>query len=512
MVSFAGRTSKSYQHISAGQFIKLRRIRGEVIDALNASLDQSAKLSTGDTRPWATSVSFELSMLVDLNATESLPRLKKLAEQVLVELSSPDSMRQSGSAETAATAAARRLTVQRKAQAQERMGDLLSAIVAILRQERFEPLRRSQLEKEAEASFAKWNKNDWSVLLRQKIEARGGEIPPEYRDSVFIDPFVGQPMTLWTFDESRVESGTIWQILRWVDEYGKAARREEARREGDAALARRSLSLAAAVIFLSGCVAPAPNGHDMVRVAAGSYRVGAEGSSRNPRRHLRVAAFEIATAETTNAQFSRFVDVTGYVTDAEREGVGMVFEEGMIDWQWRRTPGACWRNPFGDDRFTAITRPDDPVTQISAADASAYCAWTHLRLPTIVEWEVAARAGSDTLYPWGDKLDSAGVAMCNVWEGKSHLKDDTRDGFLYLAPVKSYPPNRWGLFDVIGNVFEYCADGVSASSPELASHLTTVRGGSWWCSATACNAYNLVDIGQMDRHASFANQGFRVAR
>jgi hypothetical protein len=174
--------------------------------------------------------------------------------------------------------------------------------------------------------------------------------------------------------------------------------------------------------------------------------------------------------------------------------------------------GACWRRPFGDDRFAAAAHPHNPVTQISAADAAAYCAWSHARLPTIVEWEVAARAGSTHRYPWGDTLMPHGVAMCNVWEGRSHLEDDTRDGFLYLAPVKSFPPNGWGLYDVIGNVFEYCADGVSTLHPEEASRLTTVRGGSWWCSANACHAYNLVDIGQMDRHASFANQGFRVAR
>ncbi len=250
----------------------------------------------------------------------------------------------------------------------------------------------------------------------------------------------------------------------------------------------------------------------MVTVPAGTYRVGADDSGRNPRRLVEIGAFEIATTETTNAQFARFVEATGYVTDAERDGFGMVFEEGMLDWQWRKTPGACWRRPFGDGRFAAATHPDHPVTQISAADAAAYCSWTGGRLPTVVEWEVAARAGAETRYPWGDELMPAGRPMANIWNGASHLKDDTLDGFLYLAPTRRFPPNRWGLYDVIGNVFEYCDGGVVSREPEAAGHLTTARGGSWWCSAETCASYNLVDIGQMNRHGSLANQGFRLAR
>jgi formylglycine-generating enzyme len=265
------------------------------------------------------------------------------------------------------------------------------------------------------------------------------------------------------------------------------------------------------VAALAGCASP-PNGHVLVAVPAGTYRVGAEGHEWNPLRRVTVAAFEIAATETTNAQFARFVEATGFVTDAERAGFGMVFEEGMIDWQWRRTPGACWRRPFGDERFAAATHPDNPVTQISAADAAAYCAWAGTRLPTVEEWEIAARAGAETRYPWGDELAPGGKAMANIWTGTSHLRSDDLDGFTYLAPVASFPPNRWGLFDVCGNVFEYCAGGVESKNPADATHLTTARGGSWWCSANTCSAYNLVDIGQMDRNGSFANQGFRVAK
>ncbi|KAF0244284.1 MAG: hypothetical protein FD180_2658 [Planctomycetota bacterium] len=275
-------------------------------------------------------------------------------------------------------------------------------------------------------------------------------------------------------------------------------------------LSRRGASLLA--LLVCGCAAGGPNGHEMVLVPAGTYRVGAQGHGRNPLRQVAVAAFEMATTETTNAQFARFVEATGYSTDAERDGFGMVFEEGMIDWQWRQTPGACWRRPFGDARFAAATHPDHPVTQISAADAAAYCAWAGCRLPTVEEWEIAARAGVDTRYPWGDELMPGGKPMSNIWHGKTHFNSDDLDGFVYLSPVKCFAPNGWGLFDVCGNVFEYCANGALATDAADLAHITTARGGSWWCSEGTCESYNLLDIGQMDRNGSLANQGFRVAR
>lgn len=122
-----------------------------------------------------------------------------------------------------------------------------------------------------------------------------------------------------------------------------------------------------------------------VRVNGGIYRVGAAGHPRNPLRSVKLDDFEIGATEVTNAQFEEFVRATHYVTDAEKNGFGMTFSEGMEDWKWISTPGADWRHPFGPSRPGIEGRSDHPVTQISFNDAKAFCAWNRLRLPSVEE-------------------------------------------------------------------------------------------------------------------------------
>jgi formylglycine-generating enzyme required for sulfatase activity len=252
-----------------------------------------------------------------------------------------------------------------------------------------------------------------------------------------------------------------------------------------------------------------PNGHRLVTIAAGRYELGREGNPINLPHVARLRTYRIADAETTNEQFAAFVKATGYVTDAEKRKMGKTFREGMPDWAWNETEGAHWRRPFGPDGLKAEDAPTHPVTQISGEDAIAYCRWVGGRLPTLDEWEAAARAGAKTLYPWGDEYDRK---RANIWNGKSHRAETADDGFVYTSPVRSFPPNAWGLYDVVGNVFEYCADLPEAyrEPREHAARIISGRGGSWWCSAGTCHFYNLADIGRMDRHGSLANQGFRV--
>ena len=255
-----------------------------------------------------------------------------------------------------------------------------------------------------------------------------------------------------------------------------------------------------------------PSTIHLINIPAAEYKVGKKGHFFNPVRKVKLSAYQISETEVTNAQFAEFISATNYVTDAERNGYGKTFQEGMIDWEWEETQGADWRHPFGPNKPGYETMLDYPVTQISGADADSFCRWAGCRLPTVDEWEVAARAGANDAYPWGKKLYKQGKACANIWEGDTHRKNKLKDGYMYLSPVKSFPPNAWGLYDVIGNVFEYCSNQPPGMVPDTAHIFTTARGGSWWCSAGTCNYYNLYSIGRMYRHASFANQGFRVVR
>ena len=249
-----------------------------------------------------------------------------------------------------------------------------------------------------------------------------------------------------------------------------------------------------------------------VLVHGGTYTVGSPGHPRNPRREVQLESYEIGLTEVTNAQFARFIEDTGYVTDAEKNGFGMTFQEGMEEWHWDSTPGANWRFPFGPDAPGIEGKENHPVTQVSFRDAQAFCRWAGVRLPTVEEWEVAARAGDspDSRYPWGNELAPDERYLANTWQGESHRHNTLDDGFLLTSPVGSYPPNAWGLVDVIGNVFEYCTDP-TALSPR-GEPMAAGRGGSWWCSNGTCNFFNLVDVGRQHLRATLANQGFRVVR
>ncbi|QJB40236.1 SUMF1/EgtB/PvdO family nonheme iron enzyme [Chitinophaga oryzae] len=263
------------------------------------------------------------------------------------------------------------------------------------------------------------------------------------------------------------------------------------------------------LLLLAGVNAVNAQSKRFVHVAAGDYSLGREGYINNPQRTVHTNGFDIAATELTNAEFEKFVQATGYVTDAERRKNALVFTPGLREFRWLEDSTACWRYPNGITRGGIEDKMDHPVTAISYRDAVAYCDWAGVRLPTLDEWEIASRAGAATTYFWGNEMTPLS-AYANIWKGRDHLQADSTDGYMYTSPVASFKPNPWGLYDVYGNVFEYCEGRLPTD--KAGSRAVHARGGSWWCSKNSCSFFNSVDIGSVKRGASFSNLGFRVVK
>ncbi|MBN9500198.1 MAG: sulfatase-modifying factor protein [Armatimonadetes bacterium 55-13] len=261
------------------------------------------------------------------------------------------------------------------------------------------------------------------------------------------------------------------------------------------------------MIFSSLCLLLyAPIG--FVTIPAGTYSVGKAGRLEYPPRKVKLASYQIAKTETTNAEFALFVQATGYVTDAERYRNAMIFVPPMPEFRWNPDETANWRYPNGVERGGITQKADHPVTCISFHDALEYCKWAGVRLPTLDEWEVACRAGTTTDYFFGTDRNKVGK-YANIWHGRDHTKPDTSDGYMYTSPVGRFKPSPNGLYDIYGNVFEFCTGRLPGDRSKRIVH---ARGGSWWCSKNSCCFFNSFDIGNVDMRASFSNQGFRVVR
>lgn len=243
-----------------------------------------------------------------------------------------------------------------------------------------------------------------------------------------------------------------------------------------------------------------------ISVPGGHYRIGKAHHLLNPLRTVTVNSFRIAVHETTNREFAAFVAATGYITTAEKKHNALVYKPGLPEFRWATDSTACWRYPNGMSQGDIREKMNHPVTCISYQDALAYCAWSGTRLPSLEEWEIACRAGTDTGYYFGEPYDSI-ARYANIWHGSDHLQPDSSDGYVFTAPVGSFAPNPRGLYDMLGNVFEFCSGKINAAQSPSVVH---ARGGSWWCSHHACHFFNAADIGRVNRYASFSNQGFRV--
>jgi formylglycine-generating enzyme len=258
----------------------------------------------------------------------------------------------------------------------------------------------------------------------------------------------------------------------------------------------------------------------MVSIDGGSFLMGSPDGhpAETPVRRVTVDAFWIDRHEVTVAAFAGFVDATGYVTEAERFGWSGVFD--LERRQWQPVEGAYWRSPEGPGSSAPV---DEPVTQVSWNDAVAYATWAGKRLPTEAEWEYAARGGLEgRRYAWGDELRPGGIPVANWWQGRFPDENTVEDGFLMRAPVGRFPPNRYGLYDMAGNVWEWVADwfdaGYYAVAPArnprgpAAGAERVMRGGSWMCAENFCANYRVAARSSATPDSALNNLGFRCAR
>lgn len=250
--------------------------------------------------------------------------------------------------------------------------------------------------------------------------------------------------------------------------------------------------------------------NEFVQINGGMFAIGEKGHSTNPRREVELKQFQISRYEITNKQFKQFIETTGYLTSAEKNKDAFVFRLGLDEFEWIQDSTANWKFPNGISQGGIEDKMNHPVTCISFVDAEAYCKWANVRLPTIEEWEVASRAGnmSERFY-FGDSLDVI-YEHANIWHGNTHLMKYETEDFVTTSPVGSYKSNPFGIFDIYGNVFEFCSN--LPSSFAIYENVVATRGGSWWCSIYACGFFNSVDIGRVQKEATFSNNGFRVVR
>ena len=258
----------------------------------------------------------------------------------------------------------------------------------------------------------------------------------------------------------------------------------------------------------------------MVLIGGGTFLMGTDDGMvfESPVHEVKVKSFWMDKHEVTVAEFARFVETASYKTDAEKFGWSGVFN--LETGRWERVNGANWRYPEGGK---IEANPNEPVVQISWRDASEYAKWAGMRLPTEAEWEFAARGGlAGKKYAWGDELRPNGKPIANWWQGVFPDKNTVEDGFLRRAPVMSFAPNGDGLYDVSGNVWEWCADWYAddfyKNSPRenpsgaLSGTEKVIRGGSWMCAENFCTNYRVAARSHTTPDSGLNTLGFRCVR
>ena len=304
----------------------------------------------------------------------------------------------------------------------------------------------------------------------------------------------------------------------------------------------------------------------MVFIKGGTFTMGGDNNQASadefPKHKVQVDGFWMDATEVTNAQFQKFVEATNYVTTAEKKpdweemkktlppgtpkpsddmivAASLVFKEtsGPVDlndysqwWNW--VQGANQKHPEGPGS-SIEGKENYPVVQVSWYDAMAYCKWAGKRLLTEAEWEFAARGGlENNIYPWGNESINAGKSKANSWGGKFPYYNDKRDGYLKIAPVRSFRANGYGLYDMAGNVWEWCSDWYDANYYKSFNSIAinpegpaksydpednytpkrSLRGGSFLCNDSYCTGYRVARRMKSSPDTGLEHTGFRCAK
>lgn len=275
---------------------------------------------------------------------------------------------------------------------------------------------------------------------------------------------------------------------------------------------------------------------DTVEIPGGTALVGTKtpgipDDGETPLRRKKVKTFRIGTTTVTNCEFAQFVRDTGYVTEAEKFGWSFVFWSDVpasvpmtaavagVEW-WRRVDGATWKDVLGPDTYATSWWPNHPVAHVSWNDAVAFARWVGGRLPTEAEWEHAARAGQgDVRFPWGDlEPDDTSIFPCNIWQGQFPQSNTAADGWARTAPARSFEPNAFGLYNMVGNVWEWTADTFTVKSlkkhvrqrVEAMRGFKVTKGGSFLCHRSYCYRYRIAARTGNSPDSATSHTGFRV--
>ena len=311
---------------------------------------------------------------------------------------------------------------------------------------------------------------------------------------------------------------------------------------------------------------PLPDG--MTLIPAGNFKMGARSSKAYadefPKHEVSISSFYMDLHEVTNREFAAFVKATGYITIAERDidweemkktlpqGISkpndsllkagsLVFKQtdgpvnlGDYSQWWLWTTGANWQHPEGPES-SIEERMEHPVVHIAWDDANTYAKWAKKRLPTEAEWEWAAQGGnSQNIYPWGNNSVETSYDKANFWQGVFPYNNRKLDGYFGTAPITSFPANAYGLYDMAGNVWEWCQDKYDYKAYEKEQQKGTtqnpkgpgkyndpreplslkhvMRGGSFLCNDSYCGGYRVSRRMSSSKDSSFNHTGFRCVK